>query len=73
MKEITKENVTYEDLMNICVQINEFLESDNFDENENRNEIRKTLFSYEFSKFQSSEYEMNLYDYMTLSFPITNT
>ena len=65
MKEITNENVTYEDLVNICVQINEYLQRHDSDEIENRDEMRKTLFSYEFSKFHSDENEITLYDLMT--------
>ena len=63
MKELTRENVTYEDLMNICHCVDEYLQNCGC-ENKKMNELKQIILNYEFSKFQEDLDDCSLFDLM---------
>jgi hypothetical protein len=67
-----QKNVNYNDIRNIVLFVDEFLENKEFDDSE-KNALRHSLLDYEFSKCEELDCGSNLYDLMTSMFIDTNT
>ena len=62
-----QKNVNYNDIQNIVLLVEDFLDNRDFDSSKS-NSLKKTLLDYEFSKFEEFDCGSNLYDLMTSKF-----